>query len=71
MFVFQLKPITFTLMIDEDKLRNRVRNKIKRITYQDIASEAGVRNEELSRWMKGKKATQNFLEKVRHGLTNF
>lgn len=58
-------------MINEDKLRTRVRNKIKSITYQDIASESGVRNEELSRWMKGKKATQNFLEKVKTGLTNF
>ncbi len=58
-------------MINEDKLRDRVKSKVKRVTYTDIAEASSVGNDEMSRWINGKDATQNFLEKVKEGLTNF
>ena len=53
-------------MIDQNKLRDKVRSKI--VTYDKIAKASGITNSQLSHWINGLDVGLATLEKITNGL---
>lgn len=53
-------------MVDQNKLRERVRRKV--VTYDKIAKASGITNSQLSHWLKGLDVGLKTLTKIKEGL---